>query len=257
MAGCHAWGTRAPGRRRMQTGDTDMDDQDRTDDGDGPPDPKDDRDGPPAAGGPEGGEGAGGLRWLKYTGIGGRGKSGPAGPGLTGPAITSLGSLEAEVLGVLWEIGHPATGMEVMERSLYKRRARGEEPTAFATIATTLRRLTQKGLLTAEKNAQRTPVYAPTVGREEMAARVLNNVSETLLGRPLHALLPRLAGALPPGPAESPSPEGASLPQLLQALHDLAGQEGQGAAGAEEGRGAARTGAPEDVRRGDDRGGDA
>ncbi|MBV9852060.1 MAG: BlaI/MecI/CopY family transcriptional regulator [Armatimonadetes bacterium] len=185
------------------------------------------------AGAPAGGEDAGGRHWLKYAGIGGHRKPGPGGGRLR--AITSLGSLEAEVLGVLWEIGRPATGMEVMEHSLYKRRARGEEPASFATIATTLRRLTQKGLLTSEKHEQRTPVYAPTVNREEMAARILNNVSETLLGRPLHALLPRLVGGfLPPTPDEGTGGDdaGASrdandpeVQQLLQALEELARRE--------------------------------
>ena len=111
--------------------------------------------------------------------------------------MTSLGSLEAELLGILWEIGRPATSMEVMETCLYKRRAQGQEPAAFATVATTLRRLTGKGLLSSQKNEARTPVYWPTVGREQMAARILNNVSQTLLGTSLHGLLPKLIGRSP------------------------------------------------------------
>ena len=97
--------------------------------------------------------------------------------------VTSLGSLEAEVMTILWEIGPPASGMEVMEASLYKRRALGVAPASFATIATTLRRLTEKGLLVSEKNEARTPFYRTTVHREKLTARILNNVSETLLVR--------------------------------------------------------------------------
>ena len=139
---------------------------------------------------------------------------------MSGEDITSLGSLEAEVLGLLWEIGRPATSMEVMEVSLYKRRAQGLEPAAFATVATTLRRLTGKGVLLSQKKDSRTPVYWPTMGREQMAARILNNVSQTLLGTSLHGLLPKLIGRSPThtGNAE----EQQELQRLMEALEQVA-----------------------------------
>jgi predicted transcriptional regulator len=138
--------------------------------------------------------------------------------------VTSLGSLEAELLGLLWEIGRPATSMEVMETSLYKRRARGEEPASFATIATTLRRLNGKGLLSSQKNEARTPVYWPTVGREQMAARILNIVSQTLLGTSLHGLLPKLIGNIvqPVGHSDKAGPDQADCQRLLRALEEVA-----------------------------------
>jgi predicted transcriptional regulator len=145
-----------------------------------------------------------GVQWLKYAGIGpARTRGREASTRLSGEEVTSLGSLEAELLGVLWEIGRPASGMDVMERSLYKRRALGQEPAAFATIATTLRRMTDKGLLECQKNDQRTPFYVPTTGRELMAARILNNVCEKLLGESLGALLPRMMDALDAKSGES------------------------------------------------------
>lgn len=138
-----------------------------------------------------------GRHWLKYTGIGERQQRQAGSAPILGENVTSLGSLEAEVLGLLWEIGRPATSMEVAETSLYKRRAHGQEPTSFATITTTLRRLAGKGLLNSQKNEARTPLYWPTVEREQMAARILNNVSQILLGRSLHGLLPKLIGRVP------------------------------------------------------------
>ena len=107
--------------------------------------------------------------------------------------VTSLGSLEAEVMTILWEIGKPASGMDVMEASLYKRRAKGLTPASFATIATTLRRLSEKGLLISAKSDSRTPYYHVTVDRHALAARVLNSVCITLLGRSFLSVLRSLA----------------------------------------------------------------
>jgi len=135
----------------------------------------------------------GGLHWLRHAGVGPRRKA-EGEKKISGADITSLGSLEAEIMGLLWEIGRPAHGMEVAEAALYKRRGQGQEPIAFSTVNTTLRRLAEKGVLTSERGATRTPYYTPIIGREEMAARILNNVSETLLGKSLHGLLPRLTG---------------------------------------------------------------
>lgn len=167
-----------------------------------------------------------GVNWLKYAGIGPSREQGrDVTKKVSGEEVNSLGSLEAEVMGILWEIGRPAGSMEVAEIALYKRRAQGDEPASFSTIATTLRRLADKGLLKVTKgDQQRTPFYAPTVGREEMAARILNNVSVKLLGRPLVGLLPRLVGGM--NPAKAAAKQGAdddqSLNQLLKALEDVA-----------------------------------
>lgn len=138
-----------------------------------------------------------------------------------GSDVTSLGSLEAEILGLLWEIGKPANGMDVAEAALYRRRSQGQEPIAFSTVNTTLRRLTDKGLLASQKGEARTPYYTPTVGREEMAARILNNVSQTLLGRSLHGLIPKLGGGLKQNVPDSTA-EQEELARLMQALEQAA-----------------------------------
>jgi predicted transcriptional regulator len=165
-----------------------------------------------------------GVSWLRYAGVGpARRPAGQPAQKISGTDVTSLGSLEAEVMGLLWELGRPANGMEVAEASLYKRRSQGQQPIAFATVNTTLRRLADKGLLVSEKHETRTPYYAPTVGREEMAARILNNVSVTLLGQTLHGLIPRLMGNLKPRQAQQEDPsEQEHLQRLMQALEDAA-----------------------------------
>jgi len=161
-----------------------------------------------------------GRHWPKYAGIGESRQNRGGSPPAAGENITSLGSLEAELLGILWEIGRPATGMEVMEVSLYSRCAQGQEPAAFATIATTLRRLAGKGLLGSQKNDSRSPLYWPKVGREQMAARLLNKVSQTLLGTSLHGLLPKLIGR---SPEEAGSTEeGKEIQMLMDALEQVA-----------------------------------
>lgn len=170
-----------------------------------------------------------GRRMPKHAGIGAarRGKQSGADVEIpTGDAVASLGSLEAEVLGLLWEIGQPSTGMELMEKSLYKARALGQEPVSFSTIATTLRRLAGKGLLSSQKIDGRTPVFWPTVEREQMAARILNNVSETLLGTSLHRLLPMLIGRAKQKLGSSDkmggSDEDQQVQRLMRALEEVA-----------------------------------
>lgn len=164
---------------------------------------------------------SGGVGRLKYAGVGPPRSREPK-EKLTGADVSSLGSLEAELMGILWEIGQPATGMEVMEASLYRRRSQGQEPVSFATIATTLRRLSEKGVLKSEKDRSRTPVYTPLVGREEMAARILNNVSVTLLGKPLSGLLPKLLGRTQGGSSAKDAGSREEVERLLRALEEVA-----------------------------------
>lgn len=164
----------------------------------------------------------GGRHWLRHAGVGPSRRAEPD-KKISGANITSLGSLEAEIMALLWDIGRPAHGMEVAEAALYKRRGLGLEPIAFSTVNTTLRRLAEKGVLKSEKGATRTPYYTPTVGREEMAARILNNVSETLLGESLHGLLPRLIGRANARPAKESNPaHDDETRRLLEALERAA-----------------------------------
>ena len=100
-------------------------------------------------------------RWFKYAGIKpersrGRVKS-------PGEEVASLSNLEAEAMDILWDLGRPASAMEVLEFSLYKRREQGEEPVSFPALQSTLRRLAEKNILGSDRDDYRTIRYAPTV----------------------------------------------------------------------------------------------
>jgi predicted transcriptional regulator len=77
------------------------------------------------------------------------------------PKQLSLGPLETEILNIIWELGS-ATVKDVHERIL----ADPERELAYTSVTTVLRRLTQKGWLTCEKQG-RAFSWQPLVSREE------------------------------------------------------------------------------------------
>lgn len=81
------------------------------------------------------------------------------------PKQLSLGPLETEILSIVWELGC-ATVKDVHERIL----ADPDRELAYTSVTTVLRRLSEKGWLTCEKQG-RAFCWKPVVSREE--ARVL------------------------------------------------------------------------------------
>jgi len=77
------------------------------------------------------------------------------------PKQLSLGPLETEILNIIWELGS-ATVKDVHERIL----ADPERELAYTSVTTVLRRLTQKGWLTCNKQG-RAFSWQPLVSREE------------------------------------------------------------------------------------------
>jgi predicted transcriptional regulator len=77
------------------------------------------------------------------------------------PKQLSLGPLETEILNIIWELGS-ATVKDVHERIL----ADPERELAYTSVTTVLRRLTQKGWLTCNKQ-DRAFSWQPLVSREE------------------------------------------------------------------------------------------
>lgn len=77
------------------------------------------------------------------------------------PKQLSLGPLETEILNIVWELGC-ATVKDVHERIL----ADPDRELAYTSVTTVLRRLTQKGWLTCEKQ-ERAFSWRPLVSREE------------------------------------------------------------------------------------------
>ncbi len=133
-------------------------------------------------------------RWHKYAGI--KPERGRGRLKSIAEEVASLSNLEAEAMDILWDLGRPASAMEVLEFSLYKHREQGEEPVSFPALQSTLRRLAEKNILVIDREDYRAIRYVPLVAREEMAARILNNVSMKLLGQPFQGLLPQITGKL-------------------------------------------------------------
>ncbi|MBW4547787.1 MAG: BlaI/MecI/CopY family transcriptional regulator [Symplocastrum torsivum CPER-KK1] len=77
------------------------------------------------------------------------------------PKQLSLGPLETEILNIVWELGC-ATVKDVHERIL----ADPDRELAYTSVTTVLRRLTQKGWLSCEKQ-ERAFSWQPLVSREE------------------------------------------------------------------------------------------
>lgn len=80
------------------------------------------------------------------------------------PKQLSLGPLETEILQILWELGS-ATVKDVHERIL----ADPDRELAYTSVTTVLRRLTQKGWLTCDKQ-ERAFYWRPLVSRQEAKA---------------------------------------------------------------------------------------
>lgn len=103
--------------------------------------------------------------------------------GRTRPVVgiesSSLGPLELEVLDVVWDRAEPGTVMDVYLPILDSRRERGELISP-ATVMTVMNRLARKGILERQK-LKGTSVYAPIIGREEMARKMIDGVIEKVL----------------------------------------------------------------------------
>jgi predicted transcriptional regulator len=96
---------------------------------------------------------------------------------------SALGSLEQEVLDIVWRNG-PASVREV--------NAELPRPTAYTTVMTTLDRLYRKGLLTRTKTS-RAFVYAAVRSREELEELVATEIMSGLLSGHVQAPHPLLS----------------------------------------------------------------
>ena len=77
------------------------------------------------------------------------------------PSQLSLGPLEAEILGILWELG-TATTKDIHEQIL----SDPDRELAYASVTTVLNRLTQKGWIACNKR-ERAFIWQPLLSCEE------------------------------------------------------------------------------------------
>lgn len=85
-----------------------------------------------------------------------------------------LGPLEMEVLDVIWGMGR-ATSREIFEK-MRERKRLGQ-----STVLTVLRRLSDRGILQRDAGGE-VYVYSPTLQREELGGRMIDDVVDRIYG---------------------------------------------------------------------------
>ena len=91
-----------------------------------------------------------------------------------GSAFTGIGSLEAEILAVVWEQGQ--TSVRRVYETLRERRQ-----IAYTTVMTVMNNLVKKHLLTQDRSSI-AYIYEPAIPGREVARTVLVSVVDRLLG---------------------------------------------------------------------------
>jgi len=141
--------------------------------------------------------------------------------------FTGLNALEADIMDIVWSSNAPLEQTIIIEGILVQRRKELDETVPVGTIAGTIRRLNQRGLLSYVKDGRKS-LYSPTVSREQMVARMFNDVTRKLLGNSISKVFTNLLGR-----AAKPSAKSANAQQdqsdqldaLMQALESASGNE--------------------------------
>lgn len=103
----------------------------------------------------------------------------------------SLGELEAQILDIIWDLEPPVTSTQVF-KIMYPRKE-----LSYSTVMLTMAKLSRKGILTQDRMGDKKTdpfVYTPNFSREEMAVRLMDDVSRKLLRKPLAEAVPTLCG---------------------------------------------------------------
>ncbi|HZT41503.1 MAG TPA: BlaI/MecI/CopY family transcriptional regulator [Chthonomonadaceae bacterium] len=138
--------------------------------------------------------------------------------GVGGDDVPSLGVLEGDILRLLWDAGEPQSSVQVYEAMHFSRRAANREMQSPSTIAVTLSRMVEKGLLTVERRPRGGKgYYGPTKTRAQVVAAVMDDVSRRLTGQPLGYLLSRLHGA----PTTGKQSSNGAHPEINGGLEEL------------------------------------
>jgi predicted transcriptional regulator len=117
--------------------------------------------------------------------------------GVGGDDVPSLGVLEGDILRLIWDAGEPQSSVQVYEAMHLSRRVEKREMQSPSTIAVTLSRMVEKGLLTVERRPRGGKgYYGPTKTRAEVVSAVMDDVSRRLTGQPLGYLLSRLTAGV-------------------------------------------------------------
>lgn len=146
--------------------------------------------------------------------------------GVGGDDVPSLGVLEGDILRLLWDAGEPQSSVQVYEAMHFSRRVEKREMQSPSTIAVTLSRMVEKGLLTVERRPRGGKgYYGPTKTRAEVVTAVMDDVSRRLTGQPLGYLLTCLH-ASSGAHASNGSQEGVpDFTELVKALNRLEAED--------------------------------
>jgi DNA-binding PadR family transcriptional regulator len=118
----------------------------------------------------------------------------------------------------------------VYEAMHFARRREKREMQSPSTIAVTLSRMVEKGLLTVERRPRGGKgYYGPTRTRAEVVADVMDDVSRRLTGQPLGYILTRLhrEGTGKKGATAGDAEREAGLQELIAALRKLEQEDNQ------------------------------
>src|SRR5438309_1933328 len=123
--------------------------------------------------------------------------------GVGGDDVPSLGVLEGDILRLLWDAGEPQSSVQVYEAMHLSRRTENREMQSPSTIAVTLSRMVEKGLLTVERRPRGGKgYYGPTKTRAEVVTQVMDEVVLPLAKRRTGqvTLFSTIIGDLPSAP---------------------------------------------------------
>jgi predicted transcriptional regulator len=113
--------------------------------------------------------------------------------GVGGDDVPSLGVLEGDILRLLWDAGEPQSSVQVYEAMHFSRRAEKREMQSPSTIAVTLSRMVEKGLLTVDRRPKGGKgYYGPTKTRAAVVADIMNDVAQRLTGQTIGFVLSQL-----------------------------------------------------------------
>lgn len=142
--------------------------------------------------------------------------------GVGGDDAPSLGVLEADILRIIWDAGEPQSSVQVYQTMTLHRKDEQREMQSPSTIAVTLSRMVEKGLL----HVQRRPnagkgYYGPTRSRAEVVSEVLDDASRRLTGKKIGCLLAAMLTPSNPVPldiADALPENDSSLEPLIEEL---------------------------------------
>lgn len=146
--------------------------------------------------------------------------------GVGGDDVPSLGVLEGDILRLLWDAGEPQSSVQVYEAMHFSRRAEKREMQSPSTIAVTLSRMVEKGLLKVERRPRGGKgYYEPTKTRAQVVAAVMDDVSRRLTGQPLGYILTRVHGKEPTAKANGENAFEIALGDVIKELKRLEGED--------------------------------